>query len=189
MCAGWPNSCDWQMLDDDRQPSTSNSYTGMSLAANESMLQIFNWCSLLSLKSAQLYSYSQVLKHQTNYKSQKSYSNLTHIFVVVFCLQDSMIIEPSLYTLLLLVRRDSIFNLRYNFFLPVTDAYNFLGTACTWTKVTTKFIKCILIYIQQDATLHCLFYPETALHVLGGTTAHHQERIQLYVQHLVFFTM
>jgi hypothetical protein len=44
----------------------------------------------------------------------------------------------------------------------------------------------ILIYIQQDATLHSLFYLETALHVLGGTTTHHQERKQLYLQHLVF---
>jgi len=30
--------------------------------------------------------------------------------------------------------------------------------------------KNILIYIQQDATLHILFYLETALHVSGGTT-------------------
>ena len=44
----------------------------------------------------------------------------------------------------------------------------------------------ILIYIQQDATLHSLFHLETALHVSGGTTAHHQERKQLYLQHLVF---
>jgi hypothetical protein len=29
---------------------------------------------------------------------------------------------------------------------------------------------------------------EIALHVLGGTSAHHQERIQLYLQHLVFVT-
>jgi hypothetical protein len=28
----------------------------------------------------------------------------------------------------------------------------------------------ILIYIQQDATLHSLFYLETALHVSGGTS-------------------
>jgi len=28
----------------------------------------------------------------------------------------------------------------------------------------------ILIYIQQDATLHGLFYPQTALHVSGGGT-------------------
>jgi len=48
--------------------------------------------------------------------------------------------------------------------------------------------KKILIYIQQDATLHSLFYLETALHVSGGTTTHHQERKQLYLQHLVFVT-
>jgi len=29
---------------------------------------------------------------------------------------------------------------------------------------------------------------KTALHVLGGTSTHHQERIQLYLQHLVFVT-
>jgi hypothetical protein len=27
---------------------------------------------------------------------------------------------------------------------------------------------------------------ENALHVSGGTSTHHQERIQLYLQHLVF---
>jgi hypothetical protein len=31
-------------------------------------------------------------------------------------------------------------------------------------------------------------YLETALHVLGGTSIHHQERKQLYLQHLVFVT-
>jgi hypothetical protein len=31
-------------------------------------------------------------------------------------------------------------------------------------------------------------YPETALQISGGTSTHHQERIQLYVQPLVFFT-
>jgi hypothetical protein len=46
----------------------------------------------------------------------------------------------------------------------------------------------ILIYIQQNATLHSLFYLETALLVSGDTIAHHQERKQLYLQHLVFAT-
>ena len=46
----------------------------------------------------------------------------------------------------------------------------------------------ILIYIQQDATLHSLVYLETAVHDSGGTSAHHQERKQLYLQHLVFVT-
>ena len=46
----------------------------------------------------------------------------------------------------------------------------------------------ILIYIQQDATLHSLFYLETALHVSAGISTHLQQRKQLYLQHLVFFT-
>ena len=40
-----------------------------------------------------------------------------------------------------------------------------------------------------DATVHSLFYLETALHVSGGTITHHQERKQLYLQHLVFVTL
>jgi hypothetical protein len=35
--------------------------------------------------------------------------------------------------------------------------------------------------------LHSLFYLETALHVSGGITTHHQER-KLHLQHLVFVT-
>jgi hypothetical protein len=31
-------------------------------------------------------------------------------------------------------------------------------------------------------------YLETAVHVSGGTSPYHQERIQLYLQHLVFVT-
>jgi hypothetical protein len=31
-------------------------------------------------------------------------------------------------------------------------------------------------------------YLETALHVSGGTSTHHQEGIQLHLQHLVFVT-
>jgi hypothetical protein len=56
-----------------------------------------------------------------------------------------------------------------------------------------KFCKRILlrnipIYIQQDATLHSLFYLETALHASGGTSTHHQKHKQLYLKHLVFVT-
>jgi len=36
--------------------------------------------------------------------------------------------------------------------------------------------------------LHSLFYLDTALYVSGGTSTHHQERKQLYLQHLVFVT-
>jgi hypothetical protein len=37
---------------------------------------------------------------------------------------------------------------------------------------------------MQSYTVY--LYLETALHVSGGITTHHQERIQLYIQHLVF---
>jgi len=46
----------------------------------------------------------------------------------------------------------------------------------------------ILICIQQDATLHSLFYLKPALRVSGGTATYHQERKLLYLQHLVFVT-
>jgi hypothetical protein len=36
--------------------------------------------------------------------------------------------------------------------------------------------------------LHILFYLETALHVSGGNSTHHQKRKQLYLQHVVFVT-
>jgi hypothetical protein len=44
----------------------------------------------------------------------------------------------------------------------------------------------ILRNIQQDAALHSLFYPEIAVNFSVGITTHHQERKQLYLQHLVF---
>jgi len=37
--------------------------------------------------------------------------------------------------------------------------------------------------------LQSLFYLGTALHVSSGTITHHQERKQLYIQHLVFVTL
>jgi cytochrome c biogenesis protein CcdA len=46
----------------------------------------------------------------------------------------------------------------------------------------------VYVYIQQDAKLTVYLYLESALHVLGGIFTHHQERIQLYLQHLVFVT-
>jgi hypothetical protein len=39
---------------------------------------------------------------------------------------------------------------------------------------------------MQRSTLY--LYLETALHVSGGTSTHHRERIRLYPRHLVFVT-
>ena len=47
----------------------------------------------------------------------------------------------------------------------------------------------IFQYISNKMQLYTVYlYLETALHVSGGTSTHHQERMQLYLQHLVFVT-
>jgi hypothetical protein len=44
-------------------------------------------------------------------------------------------------------------------------------------------------YISKKMQRYTIYlYLETALHVSGGTSIHQQERIQLYLQHLVFVT-
>jgi hypothetical protein len=47
----------------------------------------------------------------------------------------------------------------------------------------------IFQYISNKMQLYTVYlYLETALHVSGVISTHHQERIQLYLQHLVFVT-
>jgi hypothetical protein len=46
----------------------------------------------------------------------------------------------------------------------------------------------IYSYIQHMQRHTVYLYLETALHVSGGTSIHHQELIELYLQHLVFVT-
>src|SRR5215475_9668050 len=53
----------------------------------------------------------------------------------------------------------------------------FMGKCIVSTSISNK---------MQRYTAY--LYLETALHVSGGTSTHHQERIQLYLQHLVFVT-
>ena len=51
------------------------------------------------------------------------------------------------------------------------------------------FIVNIFQYTSNKMQRYTVYlYLETALHVLGGNYTHHQERIQLYLQHLVFVT-
>jgi hypothetical protein len=47
----------------------------------------------------------------------------------------------------------------------------------------------IFQYISNKIQRYTVYlYLETALHVSGGNSTHLQERIQLYLQHLVFVT-
>ena len=47
---------------------------------------------------------------------------------------------------------------------------------------------CIVSIFNKMQHYTVYLYLETALHVSGGTFTHQQERIQLYLQHLVFVT-
>jgi hypothetical protein len=47
---------------------------------------------------------------------------------------------------------------------------------------------CIVSISNNMQRYTVYLYLETALHVSGGTTTHHQEHIQLCLQHLVFVT-
>jgi hypothetical protein len=47
----------------------------------------------------------------------------------------------------------------------------------------------IFQYISNKMQRYTVYlYLETTLHVSGGMSTHYQERIQLYLQHLVFVT-
>jgi hypothetical protein len=47
----------------------------------------------------------------------------------------------------------------------------------------------IFQYISNKMQRYAFYlYMETALHISGGTSTHHQDRIQLYLQHVVFVT-
>jgi len=62
-----------------------------------------------------------------------------------------------------------------------------LGFHLTFSTFMGPCIVRICQYISnkmQRCTVY--LYLETALHVLGSTTTHHQEHKQLYLQHLVF---
>jgi hypothetical protein len=47
---------------------------------------------------------------------------------------------------------------------------------------------CIVSISNKIQRYTVYLYLETALHVPGGISTHHQEHIQLYLQHLVFVT-
>jgi hypothetical protein len=47
---------------------------------------------------------------------------------------------------------------------------------------------CIVSIPNKMQRYTVYLYLETALHISGGNSTHHQESIQLYLQHLVFVT-
>jgi hypothetical protein len=73
-------------------------------------------------------------------------------------------------------------------FNPLDAELNFICHLLILLGDLTLMGKCI-VSISNKMQRHTVYlYLETALHVSGGTSTHHQERIQLYLQHLVFVT-
>jgi hypothetical protein len=80
------------------------------------------------------------------------------------------------------------------YFHPSSGAHTTVSTAsgiCHPPAATCRLARpCnpnIFQYISNKIQLYTVYlYLETALHVSGVTSPHHQERIQLYLQHLVF---
>ena len=51
-------------------------------------------------------------------------------------------------------------------------------------QINFTFMGSFIVRISNKMQRYTVYlYLETALHVLGGTTTHHQEHIQLYLQH------
>jgi len=72
--------------------------------------------------------------------------------------------------------------LQYHIYKNIPVSFDFITT---WNQGVSLCSPCISNKMQRY-TIH--LYLETALHVSVGTTTHHQERVQLYLQHLVFVT-
>jgi hypothetical protein len=68
---------------------------------------------------------------------------------------------------------------------PICHMLILLGDLTFMSTCIVSIFQFISNKIQRQAVY---LYLETTLHVLGGTFTHHQERIHLYLQHLVFVT-
>jgi hypothetical protein len=64
---------------------------------------------------------------------------------------------------------------------------NILKILHAFTTINSLHSILIFQYISNKMQRYTV-YLETALHVSGGTITHHQERIQLYLQRLVFMS-
>jgi hypothetical protein len=71
--------------------------------------------------------------------------------------------------------------------LILTNGAELCILASEWITRVTEYTA--FQYISNKMQRYTVYlYLETALHVSGGTSTHHQELIQLYLQHLVFVT-
>jgi hypothetical protein len=110
---------------------------------------------------------------------------------------------PFIHVTRLLIKGNKLLDLKvkyYNIIFmgmeinPLNDELNYICHLLVLLGDSTFMGPCIISIFQYTCISNNMqryivyLYLETALHVSGGTSTHHQERIQLYLQHLVFFT-
>jgi hypothetical protein len=71
---------------------------------------------------------------------------------------------------------------------PLNDELNLICHLLILLGDLTFMSKCIVSISNKMQRYTVYLDTETALHVSGGTSTHHKERIQLYLQHLLFVT-
>jgi hypothetical protein len=89
-------------------------------------------------------------------------------------------------------QQPSSLSLPRSLFNPLNAELNPICHLLVLLRVLTFMGPCIVIifqYISNKIQRYTVYlYLETALHVSGGTSTHHQKSIQLYLQHVVFVT-
>jgi hypothetical protein len=85
----------------------------------------------------------------------------------------------------LIVSSEYWFNTLNAEFDPIYHLLVLLGDLTFMGPCIVSIFHCISKKMQRYTVY---LYLETALHVSNGTSTHHQERIQMYLQHLVFVT-
>jgi cell division protein FtsX len=75
--------------------------------------------------------------------------------------------------------------------VKVMHIFTVVTLPLTLTLLCGEYFELLIVFQNisnkmQSCTVY--LYLETALHVSGGTSTNNQERIQLYLQHLVFVT-
>ena len=87
--------------------------------------------------------------------------------------------------ILLILRRSNFINPLNAKLNPICHLLVLLGDL----RFMGPLIVSIFQYISNKMQRYTVYlYLQTALHVSGSTSTHHQESIQLYLQHLVFVT-
>jgi hypothetical protein len=115
----------------------------------------------------------------------RCYKNLFTLYAILTCL------EYNVECFRLVTRINLKFHLFSSPLNPLNAELNTICHLLILLEDLTLMSPCIVSifqYISNKMQHYIIYIWKSALHVSGGTSTHHQERIQLYLQHPVFVT-